>query len=65
MATATQSILDNKTRTGLSTQVLIYVSGAPVGAIQSFQINQNRQTKSITHWQSSYSNTFIIYLKVI
>ena len=47
MATATQSILDNKTRTGLSTQVLIYVSGAPVGAIQSFQINQNRQTKSI------------------
>ncbi len=43
----TETTLDSKTRTGLSTQVLIYVNNEPVGAIQSFQITQNRPTKSV------------------
>ena len=43
----TKTTLDSSTRTGLSTQVLIYVNGEPVGAVQSFQLQQNRQTKSI------------------
>lgn len=36
------------TRTGLSTQIVVYVNGEPVGAIQSFAENQNRGTKNIT-----------------
>lgn len=49
----TASIFDNvntgaKTRTGLSTQIIVYVNGEPVGAIQSFQETQARQTKSIS-----------------
>ena len=38
---ATGSILDSKTRTGLSTQVIIMVNNEPVGAVQSFQENQS------------------------
>ena len=45
--TNTNSTLDSKTRTGLSTQVLVYVNGEPVGAVQSLQITQNRPTKGI------------------
>jgi hypothetical protein len=37
-----------KTRTGLSTQIVIYVNGEPVGAVQSFGLTQQRSTKSIT-----------------
>ena len=37
-----------KTRTGLSTQVIVYVNGEPVGAIQSFQESQTRGLKSIS-----------------
>ena len=50
----TSTIFDNKlatggtTRTGLSTQVVIYVNGEPVGAIQSFQETQSRSNKSIS-----------------
>ena len=47
MPVNTGSILDSKTRTGLSTQVLIYVNGEPVGAVQSFNVTQNRPTRSI------------------
>ena len=49
----TSSILDAKdakhgtTRTGLSTQILVYVGDEPVGAIQSFQETQARQNKKI------------------
>ena len=51
----TSSILDNKalttqhgtTRTGLSTQIVVYVNEEPVGAIQSFQEQQQRQNKRI------------------
>ena len=39
---------EGKTRTGLSTQIVIYVNDEPVGAVQSFQISQQRGTKSIT-----------------
>jgi hypothetical protein len=35
------------TRTGLSTQIIVYVNGNPVGAIQSFQETQARQNKKI------------------
>ena len=35
------------TRSGLSTQIIIYVNDAPVGAIQSFSETQSRQTKKI------------------
>ena len=38
----------NKTRTGLSTQIVIYVNGEPVGAIQSFQLTQQRSMKRIS-----------------
>ena len=37
-----------KTRTGLSTQIIVYVNGEPVGAIQSFQEQQTRGLKSIS-----------------
>ena len=39
--------LDSRTRTGLSTQILITVNGEPVGAVQQFSINQNRPLKPI------------------
>tara|TARA_Y100001970_G_C14147669_1_gene810792 strand:- start:425 stop:1060 length:636 start_codon:yes stop_codon:yes gene_type:complete len=35
------------TRTGLSTQIIVYVNGEPVGAIQSFQETQQRNNKRI------------------
>lgn len=49
----TGTIFDNpdngsKTRTALSTQIVVYVEGEPVGAIQSLQENQTRPTKNIT-----------------
>jgi hypothetical protein len=49
---ATGTIFDNpgsggSTRTGLSTQVIVYVNGEPVGAIQSFQETQTRPLKRI------------------
>jgi len=50
----TSTIFDNKnlstggtTRTGLSTQIIVYVKGQPVGAIQSFQETQARPNKKI------------------
>ena len=42
------TITGAKTRTGLSTQVIVYVNGEPVGAIQSFQETQSRSNKSIS-----------------
>ena len=47
MPVNTGSILDSKTRTSLSTQVLIYVNGEPVGAVQSLQIQQSRPLKAM------------------
>ena len=47
MPVNTGSILDSKTRTSLSTQVVILVNGEPVGAVQSLGITQNRPTKPI------------------
>lgn len=50
----TGSILDSidvegaKTRASLSTQILIYVNDEPVGAVQSFTVQQQRTNKSIT-----------------
>ena len=50
----TGTILDSaaitgaKTRTGLSTQIIVYVNGEPVGAIQSFQETQARTNKRIS-----------------
>ena len=48
----TASIFDHdngaKTRTGLSTQIIIYVNNEPVGAIQSFQETQSRSNKPIS-----------------
>ncbi len=49
---STGTIFDNpgsggSTRTGLSTQVVVYVNGEPVGAIQSFQETQTRPLKRI------------------
>jgi hypothetical protein len=45
----TNSILDSgRSRTGLSTQIIIYANGEPVGAIQSFQESQSKSVKSIT-----------------
>ena len=35
------------TRAGLSTQIVVYVNGEPVGAIQSFQETQSRSNKKI------------------
>jgi len=43
----TGSILDSKTRTGLSTQIAILVNGTPVGAVQSFKESQTRAAKEI------------------
>jgi hypothetical protein len=49
----TGTIFDNtdngsKTRTGRSTQIVVYVEGEPVGAIQSFNESQNRSVKPIS-----------------
>ncbi|MAE87508.1 MAG: hypothetical protein CMB80_32545 [Flammeovirgaceae bacterium] len=49
----TASIFDaesgvGSTRTGLSTQIVIYVNNEPVGAIQSFQETQSRTNKPIS-----------------
>lgn len=43
----TGSILDSTTRTALSTQILILVNNEPVGAVQSFQDQQNRSIRRI------------------
>lgn len=43
----TGSILDSKTRTSLSTQILIMVENEPVGTIQSFDSDQSRGIKRI------------------
>lgn len=43
-----QNVQGAKTRTGLSTQIIVYVNGNPVGAIQSFQETQQRQNKRIS-----------------
>jgi len=43
----TKSTLDARTRTGLSTQIVIMVNGEPIGAVQQFQITQSRQNKRI------------------
>ena len=48
----TGTIFDNpdngsKTRAALSTQIVVYVEGEPVGAIQSLDETQNRPVKSI------------------
>ena len=43
----TGSILDSKTRTGLSTQVIIMVNNEPVGAVQSFQENQSKPLRRL------------------
>lgn len=44
----TGSNLDSTTKTSLSTQIIIMVDNEPVGAMQSFQVSQNRSTKAIT-----------------
>jgi len=49
----TGTIFDNpdngsKTRTALSTQIVVYVEGEPVGAIQTFQESQSRAIKQIS-----------------
>lgn len=44
---STGSTLDSKTRTGLSTQIVIMVNGEPIGAIQSFNTTQSRTNKKI------------------
>jgi hypothetical protein len=43
----TGSILDSKTRTALSTQIIITVNGEPVGAVQSFSESQARSARRI------------------
>lgn len=44
----TGSNLDSTTKSSLSTQIIIMVDNEPVGAIQSFQINQSRSLKTVT-----------------
>jgi len=45
----TNSILDSgRSRTGLSTQIIVYANGEPVGAIQSFQETQSKSTKKVS-----------------
>lgn len=44
----TGSILDSTTRTALSTQIIIMVNNEPVGAVQSFSVNQSRGNKRVT-----------------
>ena len=43
-----EAVTGAKTRTGLSTQIVIYVNNQPVGAIQSFSERQNRPIKRIS-----------------
>jgi hypothetical protein len=43
----TGSNLDSKTRTGLSTQIIIMVNNEPVGAVQSFQENQAKPLRRL------------------
>lgn len=43
----TGSILDSKTRTGLSTQIVIMVGTEAVGAVQSFAENQSKTVRRI------------------
>ncbi len=43
----TGSILDSKTRTALSTQIIVMVNGEPVGAVQSFSESQARSVKRV------------------
>lgn len=43
----TGSILDSKTRTALSTQIIILVNNEPVGAVQSFSESQSRDVARI------------------
>jgi hypothetical protein len=42
-----EAVTGAKTRTGLSTQIVVYVNNQPVGAIQSFTERQNRSIKRI------------------
>lgn len=42
-----EAITGAKTRTGLSTQIVVYVNNQPVGAIQNFDERQQRQIKRI------------------
>lgn len=42
-----EAITGAKTRTSLSTQIVVYVNNQPVGAIQSFDERQNRSIKRI------------------
>jgi hypothetical protein len=44
----TGSTLDYTTRSALSTQMIIMVGNEPVGAVQSFNISQNRSLKEVT-----------------
>ena len=44
---SSKSSLDSKTKTGLSTQIVIMVNNEPIGAIQSFQTTQQRTNKRI------------------
>ena len=47
----TNSILDSgRSRTGLSTQIVVYANGEPVGAIQSFQESQSKSVKKIENF---------------
>ena len=46
----TGSILDSKTRTALSTQIVIMVNGEAVGAVQSFSECQ----ESLRNWSRRY-----------
>jgi hypothetical protein len=44
----TGSILDSgRSRTGLSTQIIVFANNEPVGAIQSFQESQSRSNKKV------------------
>jgi hypothetical protein len=44
----TGSILDSNIHTALSTQIIIYVEGEPVGAVQQFGETQTRSLKRVT-----------------
>lgn len=43
-----EAVTGAKTRTNLSTQIVVYVNNQPVGAIQDFQERQQRTIKKIT-----------------
>lgn len=44
---STGSSIDSKTRTGLSTQIVVMVNGEAIGAMQSFNISESRTNKKI------------------